>query len=127
MDSVLKLQATVPERYIGQVRKGQKVQIHVEAYPERVFGGEVIWVNPTVDRISRTFLVEIQVPNADRPLKAGGFAKAEVLTRVDAQGWTVPAEAILSFAGSTKIMVARGAGRTPFRSCAAWKGPAGWN
>lgn len=108
MDTVLKLQATVPERYIGQVRKGQKVEIHVEAYPDRTFKGEVIWVNPTVDRTSRTFLVEVRVPNADRELKAGGFAKAEVLTHVDREGWTVPSEAVLSFAGSTKILVARG-------------------
>lgn len=107
MDAVLKLQATVPERYIGQVRKGQPVEIHVEAYADQVFNGEVSWVNPTVDRTSRTFLIEVRVPNTNRRLKAGGFAKAEVLTHVDAQGWTVPSEAVLSFAGSTKILVAR--------------------
>ena len=107
MDTVLKLQVTVPERYIGQVLKGQKVEIHVEAYTDQTFTGEVRWVNPTVDRTSRTFLVEVRVPNPDRRLKAGGFAKAEVLTHVDPEGWIVPSEAILSFAGSTKILVAR--------------------
>lgn len=107
MDTVLKFQATVPERYIGRVRTGQKVEIRVEAYPDEVFAGEVSWVNPTVDRTSRTFLVEVRVPNQERQLKAGGFGKAEILTHVDPEGWTVPSEALLTFAGSTKIFVAR--------------------
>ena len=45
--------------------------------------------------------------NPDRELKAGGFAKVEILTRVDPQAWTVPVEAMVTYAGSTKIFVVR--------------------
>lgn len=107
MDKVLKLKVAVPERYSGQVQVDQPVDIRVEAYPERVFAGKVRRVNPAVDRVSRTFEVEIHVDNPRRELKPGGFAKAEILVGKDAEAWTVPVEAVVSFAGSTKVFVVR--------------------
>ena len=86
MDGVLKLHAQVPERFVGQVQPGQKAEIHVDAYPDRVFAGEVFRINPMIDRNSRTFEVEIVVDNPKRELKAGGFAKVDILTHVDTAG-----------------------------------------
>lgn len=107
MDKVLKLKAAVPERYAGQIQVGQPAEIHVEAYPDRVFSGTVRRINPAVDRISRTFEVEIHVDNARRELKRGGFAKADILVGKESDAWTVPVEAVVSFAGSTKVFVVR--------------------
>ena len=73
MDGELKLDARVPERYSAEVKEGQDVQVRVDAYPDRVFAGKVVRINPTVDRTSRTFGVQIYVDNAQRELKAGGF------------------------------------------------------
>ena len=110
LDTKLKFVANAPERYFAEIQarpagNRQKAQIHVEAYPGRVFTGEVTRVNPTVDRTSRTFQVEILVGNLQRELKAGGFAKAEILTRTDSRAWTVPAQAVVAFAGTTKLFV----------------------
>ncbi len=107
MDKVLKLKADVPERYAGQVRVGQEVELRVEAYPDRTFSGKVRRVSPMVDRTNRTFEVEIRVDNAKRELKAGGFAKIDILVGKDQDAWTVPVESIVTFAGSTKIFVVR--------------------
>jgi len=107
MDKVLKLQGNVPERYTAQVKVGQKVEIRVDAYPERVFAGAISRVSPVVDRLNRTFPVEILVPNPARELRPGGFAKADVLTYVDPQAVTVPASAVVTFVGSTKVFVVR--------------------
>jgi RND family efflux transporter MFP subunit len=82
--------------------------VQVEAYPDRVFAGMVTRVNPTVDPQNRTFMAEIEVPNCARLLSAGGFAKAEILTRTDADILTVPPEAVVSFAGVTKVFVVEG-------------------
>jgi len=105
IDQVLKLRAEVPERYVGQVKPGQKVLVSVEAYPGRTFEGTVWRVSPTVDTTSRTFQVEALVLNLVRELKAGGFSKLEILTHVDQKAWTVPLEAVVTFAGSTRIFV----------------------
>jgi multidrug efflux pump subunit AcrA (membrane-fusion protein) len=105
IDKLLKYKAAVPEHYTGQVKVGQKVQLRVEAYEGKVFEGVVSRVSPTVDRLSRTFQVEVLVPNLARELKPGGFAKASILTRVENQAKTVPVEAIVTAVGTTKIFV----------------------
>lgn len=108
LDHILKLRVTVPEKFKPDVRVGQSVEVRVEAFPDRVFAGTVTRVYPTVDTTNRTFLAEIEVPNCGHALSAGGFARAEILTRTDSDILTVPPEAIVSFAGVTKVFVAEG-------------------
>ena len=107
MDGVLKLEAQVPERYAGDVKQGQDAQIHVDAYPDRVFAGKVLRISPAVDRTSRTFGVQIYVENHARELKMGGFAEVEILTRVDPAAWTVSPESVVTSVGSTRLFVVR--------------------
>jgi multidrug efflux pump subunit AcrA (membrane-fusion protein) len=61
-----------------------------------------------VDTLNRTFMVEIEVPNCDRRLSAGGFARAEILSHIDVAAMTVPPEALVTFAGVTKVFIAEG-------------------
>jgi len=89
------------------VREGQAAQIRVDAFPQRVFDGNVVRINPAVDRMSRTFNVQVYVPNPDRALKAGGFAEVEILTRVDPAAWTVSPESVVTYVGSTRVFVLR--------------------
>ena len=103
VDSVLKLKAAVPERYASQVRPGQEVDLAVESLPGRTIGGRVARVNPTVDTANRTFEVEVWVPNPERLLKSGSFATASILLGADAGAVTVPEEAIVRYAGVTKL------------------------
>lgn len=105
IDHPLKLVAAIPERHVGEVKVGQPVGLVVEAYPNEVFKGMVGRVNPTVDRNSRSFVIEVDVPNESRRLKAGSFAKAAVVTREDKNAVTVPPEALVTFAGVTKVFV----------------------
>ncbi len=60
-----------------------------------------------VDRLSRTFQVEVHVPNEDRMLRSGGFAKLAIITQSDARAMAVPLEAVVSFAGVHKVFVIR--------------------
>src|SRR3972149_10353216 len=107
IDKLLKFKAAVPEGYTSQVKVGQKVELRVEAYPGKIFEGTVSRVSPTIDRLSRTFQVEVLVPNLSRELKAGGFAKASILTRVDSNAKMAPVEALVTSLGTTKIFVVK--------------------
>jgi multidrug efflux pump subunit AcrA (membrane-fusion protein) len=107
IDSSLKLQAAISDRHRAEVRHGQQVVLEVESYPGVQFSGRVARINPAVDRASRTFQVEIHVDNSDRRLSAGSFAKAAIQTRVDSKAIIVPEEAIVAFAGVTKVFVDR--------------------
>jgi RND family efflux transporter MFP subunit len=100
----LKFRGRVPERRIGEVRLGQKAKVIAAAYTE-MFDGEVSRINPSIDPKTRAFEVEILVPNADGRLKPGGFAKTGILTTLDQQAPTVPLEALVHFAGVSKIFL----------------------
>jgi RND family efflux transporter MFP subunit len=100
----LKFRGLVPERKNGDVHVGQKAAVYTSAYPNP-FPGEVSRINPAIDPKTRTFEVEILVPNKDGELKPGGFAKVGILTTVDDHATMVPLESLVQFAGVTKIFV----------------------
>lgn len=105
LDFVLKLRVAVPERYSGEITIGRPAEVRVDAFPDKVFLGSIVRMNPTIDPFNRTFQVEIQLANLDGRLKSGGFARAELLARVDPAVKTVPLAALLSYAGVTKVFV----------------------
>ena len=104
---VLKLKVTVPERYTPDVKVGQPVDVRVDAYADTVFAGRVARISPTIDTQSRTFQAEVHVPNLTDKLKAGGFARAEIVIGT-ATAVTIPPPALVVFAGVTKVFVTDG-------------------
>src|SRR5690606_27822906 len=50
----VKVEFNVPERFIGQVKEGQRINVKVEAYPDERFFGEVFFISPYVDPTNRT-------------------------------------------------------------------------
>jgi multidrug efflux pump subunit AcrA (membrane-fusion protein) len=102
IDDPLKLRASVPERYAGQIRIGQEVVARVES-ETGTFPGTVTRINPQIDPANRSFEIEVAVENKDHLLKPGAFARAEVLTIVQPDVLLVPERAIVSFAGVKKV------------------------
>jgi RND family efflux transporter MFP subunit len=107
IDRTLKLRVPVPERYSPEVRVGQKAEVRTAASPSP-FTGTVTRINPAVEPKTRTFEVEIQVPNPGGELKPGSFAKAAILTRLDNEAATVPLDALVHSAGIHKVFLAEG-------------------
>jgi RND family efflux transporter MFP subunit len=106
INRTLKLRVPVPERFSPEVRLGQKVEVSTAAFGRPV-GGMVARISPAVDPATRTFPVEIQVPNDNGDLKPGSFAKAAIKTRLDTQAVAVPLSALVQFAGITKVFLAQ--------------------
>jgi multidrug efflux pump subunit AcrA (membrane-fusion protein) len=98
----LKLQVTVPERYIGEMQLGQDAMVRVDAFPNSPFAAKVYRVSPTIDPVSRAFPVVVAVPNMDGKLKPGGFARAVIQVGTQTIK-TVPSQAVQTFAGTSKI------------------------
>ncbi len=105
IDDPLKLRISAPEREVSQIKNGQSVQVTVDAYGDRRFPGQISRISPAVDLASRTFDVEILVPNSKHELKTGNFGKAEIMTHEDNNALVVPADSIISFAGVTKVFI----------------------
>ena len=81
----------ISEKKIGRVRLGQKVEIRVPAFPDKVFEGKVVFinnagefavkkaVNEQYQHDIRSFEVKIDVPNQDLLLKVGMTANVKIL------------------------------------------------
>lgn len=80
----LKLEAY--ESDLPWLRYGQTVKFNVEAYPGEEFAGQIAFIEPTLDRQTRTVAVRINVPNTDGRLKPGMFARGEVKVRIAENG-----------------------------------------
>lgn len=71
----LKVMANVSEMYYPNVKVGQKVDIEVDIFPGEKFEGKVSRINPALDAATRTFAVEITIPNANERLRPGMYAR----------------------------------------------------
>ncbi len=100
----LELRVKIPEREVARIHAGQRATLSVEAYAES-FAGRVERINPAIDVRSRTFEVEISVPNADRRLRAGSFAKLAIEVEREEGVLLAPRSAIRVFAGVSKVFV----------------------
>lgn len=84
----------VVERDIPRVKIGQKAELRAEAYPDQIFEGTVTRIVQALNRATRTMTVEIDLPNRDRRLKGGMFARVEVLVRTHLQALQIPIDAV---------------------------------
>lgn len=101
----LKLRGDVPERFAHELQAGQTVQVHVDAFPAAVFTGRLNRVSPASNPENRSVAIEAVVENRDRRLRPGFFANAAVVTRTDDRALMVPQEALITFAGVTKLFI----------------------
>lgn len=104
-DAVLKFIVQAPESFAPQVVKGLPVEFSVDAYPGRKFEGKVFLVSPQVNLATRMFDFGALVPNADRVLKAGTFARGELILEKSVPTLTVPVESLVVGSGVTRVFV----------------------
>ena len=74
----VKLLVGISESEYTLVKKGDKVNLTVDALPGRSFTGKVERLYPTIDAATHTFKAEVVVNNADRVLRPGMYARVTV-------------------------------------------------
>lgn len=84
----------VVERDIPLIKIGQKAELRAEAYPQQIFEGTVTRIVQALNRATRTMTVEVDLPNKDRHLKGGMFARVEVLVGTHLQALQIPIDAV---------------------------------
>jgi multidrug efflux pump subunit AcrA (membrane-fusion protein) len=105
-DDPIKFRASVPERFIPDLKIDQPVHVRVDGR-EQAFPGRVSRINPSVDVQSRTFQIEVLVPNAERLLRPGAFARGVVVIGQDTSVVFVPQQALVSFAGVDRVFTTK--------------------
>ena len=94
-----------------KARRGQKVQVRVQALPDKVFAGTVNFVSPSVDPVSRRVMVRADIANPGGELKPEMFATFDLITGPDSEAIGVPADAVVFEGDAAHVWVA-GANRT---------------
>jgi len=103
--SKVKVRVNIPERDIGKIHVGQEAHITADSYPGRVFIGRVSRINPAADRMSRTFKVEITVPNEGLELRAGMYARVKIITAESKNVPVIPVDGVISQGGENYVYV----------------------
>jgi membrane fusion protein, multidrug efflux system len=104
----VRVELTVPEQYLSLVTVGQLVRLTVDAYPEEVFTAKVRFVSPALKKDQRALTVEAVAQNADNRLKPGLFATALLQQPAAAPALLVPASAVETVAGTSRVYVIAG-------------------
>lgn len=95
----VKLLINVSEVYFTKVKKGAPVDVKLDVYGDEAFEGKISLIYPTIDPTTRTFQVEIQLPNQNQKVRPGMFARASLNFGTE-ENVVVPDLAIVKQAGA---------------------------
>jgi RND family efflux transporter MFP subunit len=100
----VKLLVGISESEYTKVKKGDSVNLTVDALPGKTFKGKVERLYPTIDAATHTFKVEVTVANADRVLRPGMYARVTV-NFGDVRHVVVPDQAVVRMEGTGQRFV----------------------
>jgi membrane fusion protein, multidrug efflux system len=104
----MRVQLTIPEQFVSTVGVGQTVAFAVDAYPGRSFEGRVRYISPALEANQRALTVEAVVANPSAELKPGLFATARIEQATRTPAVLVPASAVQTTAGTSRVYVVTG-------------------
>ena len=108
---VVWLEARLYESDIGAVSIGAAITATVAALPGETFTGNVVFVAPQLDPVTRTMLVRIEIDNDELRLKPGMFASSTLEVAAAERTAVVPREAVIDTGIRSVAFVALGEGR----------------
>ena len=84
-----------PQGQLDKLKVGQRVAVTLDAFPGRNFDGQINAISPKVDSDTRNVQVEATVPNADRLLTPGMYARVGVDAGSQQRYLTLPQTAVV--------------------------------
>ena len=103
----VRVRVGVPEGDVGHITEGATAIVRIPAL-DTSFSGRVSLIGVSADPATRSYMVEISVPNSTRRLRAGMIAEATITTKATSSAILVPATAVRhdgSMNGSTIVYV----------------------
>lgn len=85
----------VPERYIGNIKNGQKIQLEFDAYPDQIFDALVDRVGLALDPTTRRIQIRGILNNKDGKLRPEMFARVSFLADSDKKAFRIPNAALI--------------------------------
>lgn len=105
--SSLRLEASVPAEFLGQLKADTPVSFSVTGYANRTFTGRIERINPVVDPSTGQVRIYVTIPNTEQALMAGLYAQGRVASQ-RREALAVPVAAVDLSGTSPAVLVARG-------------------
>lgn len=74
----LKVSVNISEQYFPSVKNGMPAEITLDLFPGEIFPGKVSLIYPAIDPATRTFTVEVTIPNGNMKLRPGMFSRVAI-------------------------------------------------
>lgn len=100
---VLRASFNVYEKDLGLLKTGQMVTVKTVAFPDEEFEGKLVFISPQVDAQTRTIKVRVNIKNEEHLLKFGMFVTGKILTPLQGETLSIPAQAIQEIEGQTVV------------------------
>lgn len=100
----LKATVSVPEQYFPNVYMKMPVKVIADIYPDMEFDGQVTRIAPSINPTTRSFEVEVTIPNRSLTLRPGMFART-TFNMAEVEGVTVLDLAVQKQAGTNERFV----------------------
>ena len=104
--SALKIDFTLPERYLPYIKTGQKVMFRISGRSE-TFDAVVAAIEPSIDVATRSLQVRAMVPNEEQRLLPGSFAEVEVVLDEITEAILIPPIALIPGLKQQSVFVHR--------------------
>ena len=110
----VKVDFSIPEKYVNQVKIGDNIAFSTEGSNER-YNGKVTATENQIDPTTRTLKVRATAANPGNKLRAGAFIKVDFsLTEIN-NALMVPTEAIIPILKGQQVMVSKDGIATPIK------------
>ena len=111
-DSVMKLDFSIPETLMAQVRPELDVTASAAAFPERTFNGTIVSLDNRVDPVTRSIRVRALLDNDARLLRSGMLMRVSVAS-APRQALVIPEGALLPLGDKQFVMRIEGPAESP--------------
>ncbi|MFM8547569.1 MAG: efflux RND transporter periplasmic adaptor subunit, partial [Betaproteobacteria bacterium] len=92
--SQMKVDLRLPERFLGDLKIGQSIEVRVDAQPQRAFRATLSALDAQISADGRALIVRGTLGNPDALLRTGMFVRARLVLKEKAAAVMVPEEAI---------------------------------
>lgn len=103
--SPIKVVVGIPEREIGSIQLGQAVNVSFDAIPDVKIKGFVKFIAATADGASKTFPVQVQVPNPDLKIKGGMIGRVSFERDRESQAIVIPQDTVIDQADGRYVFI----------------------
>jgi len=104
---VIKVTFSVPERYLGRLRRGAPVSLSAPAFPGYTIVGVIDVIDPVLDPQNRSSRVIARVQNPGGRFRPGMSVDVVAVLSERPQAVTVPSEAVFSEGGENFVYVVK--------------------